>query len=51
MKGREPIALVSPRIRLPLRRLLERSVPQVTLLSFNEIIPGVEVEALGVVSK
>ncbi|RJX27852.1 MAG: flagellar biosynthesis protein FlhA [Dethiobacter sp.] len=50
MKGRQPIALVSPRIRLPLRRLLERSLPQVILLSFNEIISGVEVEALGVVN-
>ncbi|MCR3921375.1 MAG: flagellar biosynthesis protein FlhA [Firmicutes bacterium] len=50
MKGREPIALVSPRIRLPLRRLLERSLPQITLLSFNEIIPGVQVEAVGVVA-
>ena len=49
MKGKAPIALVSPRIRLPLRRLLERSLPQITLLSFNEIIPGLEVEAIGVV--
>ncbi|MBS4021275.1 MAG: flagellar biosynthesis protein FlhA [Dethiobacter sp.] len=51
MKGRQPIALVSPRIRLPLKRLLERSLPQLILLSFNEIIPGVEVEAVGMVSK
>ena len=49
MSGNQPIALVSPRIRLPLRRLLERSLPQMILLSFNEIVPGVEVEALGVV--
>ncbi len=51
IKGRQPIALVSPRIRLPLKRLLERSLPQVILLSFNEIIAGVEVEAMGVVNK
>lgn len=50
MKGRQPILLVSPRIRLPLRRLLERSLPQVVMLSFNEIIPGMEVEAVGVVN-
>lgn len=50
MKGRQPILLVSPRIRLPLRRLLERSLPQVVVLSFNEIIPGMEVEAVGVVN-
>lgn len=51
LMGRQPIALVSPRIRLPLRRLLERSLPQVVLLSFNEIIPGIEVESLGVVKR
>ncbi len=50
MKGRQPILLVAPRIRLPLRRLLERSLPQVVVLSFNEIIPGMEVEAVGVVN-
>lgn len=50
LRGKEPVALVSPRIRLPLRRLLERSLPQITLLSFNEIIPGVDVEVLGVVT-
>lgn len=50
MKGRQPILLVSPRIRLPLRRLLERSLSQIILLSFNEVIPGMEVEVLGVVN-
>lgn len=49
LAGRQPVALVSPRIRLPLRRLLERSLPQLVLLSFNEIVPGIEVESVGVV--
>jgi flagellar biosynthesis protein FlhA len=50
MQGYAPIALVTPRIRLPLRRLIERSLPNMTLLSYNEILPGMDVEAVGVVN-
>ena len=48
-KEQLPLLLVSPRIRLPLRRLLERALPQVVVLSFNEIVPGIDVEAVGAV--
>ena len=50
MMGINPVLLCSPRIRLPLRRLLERYLPHLTVLSLNEIIPGVEVEAVGTVN-
>ena len=48
--GISPVLLTSPNIRLPLRRLLERYLPDVPVMSINEIVPGVEVEAIGTVS-
>src|SRR5690606_26608647 len=45
--GRDPIILCSSRIRLALRRLLERRLPNVTVLSFAEITPQTAVEAAG----
>jgi flagellar biosynthesis protein FlhA len=49
LKGQTPVILVSSRIRLPLRRLLGRTLSQVAVLSYNEIVPGIEVQAAGVV--
>ena len=46
-RGREPVILCSSRIRLPLRRLLERRLPNVTVLSFAEVTAQTTVEALG----
>ncbi|MGE5594402.1 MAG: flagellar biosynthesis protein FlhA [Hyphomicrobiales bacterium] len=45
--GRDPIILCSSRIRLALRRLLERRLPNVTVLSFAEVTPQTAVEAAG----
>ena len=45
--GREPIILCSSRIRLALRRLIERRLPNVTVLSFAEVTPQTTVEATG----
>ncbi len=45
--GRDPIILCSSRIRLALRRLLERRLPNVVVLSFAEITPQTSVEAVG----
>ena len=45
--GRDPIILCSSRIRLALRRMLERRLPNVTVLSFAEITPQTAVEAAG----
>ena len=51
MQGRQPIVLTSSRIRLPFKRLTERFLPSLAVLSFNEIVPGVEVESVGMVSQ
>jgi flagellar biosynthesis protein FlhA len=45
--GREPVILCSSRIRLALRRLLERRLPNVAVLSFAEVTPQTQVEAVG----
>ena len=45
--GRDPIILCSSRIRLALRRLLERRLPNVVILSFAEVTPQTAVEAVG----
>ncbi len=45
--GRDPIVLCSSRIRLAFRRLLERRLPNVVVLSFAEVTPQTAVEAVG----
>ncbi|HNM78379.1 MAG TPA: flagellar biosynthesis protein FlhA, partial [Tepidiformaceae bacterium] len=45
--GRDPVILCSSRIRLALRRMLERRLPNVIVLSFAEVTPQTQVEAVG----
>jgi len=45
-----PVVLCSPGVRMYLRQLLERFLPNVTILSHNEIPPNVRVVSLGVVN-
>ncbi len=47
--GAEAVVLVNPQVRLYVRRVLERSLPGVTVLSYNEITPDVRVERVGTV--
>ncbi|OJU79957.1 MAG: flagellar biosynthesis protein FlhA [Solirubrobacterales bacterium 70-9] len=48
-QGGRPVLLCSARARRHLRRLCEQSLPQLTVCSYNEIVPGVRVENMGVV--
>ncbi len=48
--GLQPIALVSPRIRIHFRRLVEHAFPTLAVLSHNEIIPELEIETVGLVT-
>lgn len=48
--GFQPIILVPPEIRKPLRRILERDLKHVVILSYGEITPEVELEAVGMVN-
>ena len=47
--GDHPVLLTSSRIRRPLRRLTERSLPALPLLAFNEVASEVDVRAVGTV--
>lgn len=47
--GYQAIVLTSPAVRLYFRKLIERSVPGVVVLSHAEIEPNVEIQVLGVV--
>jgi len=44
-----PIVLVSPQVRMALKRLTERAIPRLIVLSYNEISPDIQVNAVGTV--
>ncbi|MEA2222466.1 MAG: flagellar biosynthesis protein FlhA [Solirubrobacteraceae bacterium] len=48
-RGRRPVLLCSARVRRHLRRLCEQTLPQLAVCSYNEIVPGIRVETIGVV--
>jgi len=45
--GCEPVLLVSSSLRLPLRRLLDRYLPSMAVLAYNEVAAKAEVEFVG----
>jgi flagellar biosynthesis protein FlhA len=47
--GRSAVILCSPQIRMALRRMIESSLPHVAVMSFNEIVQGITVEAVALV--
>lgn len=47
--GSQPVILASAHLRLALRRLLERTFPQINVLSYNEVVPGVNARSVGMV--
>lgn len=44
-----PVVLVSPQIRMALKRLTERAIPKLIVLSYNEISVDTQVKAVGTV--
>ncbi|MGZ0049738.1 flagellar biosynthesis protein FlhA [Brevibacillus gelatini] len=48
--GQQPIILASPAIRMYLRQLVERMMPDVPVLSYSELEPNVEVQSVGMVN-
>ncbi len=46
----QPVLVCMAALRLPLRRLTERSMPHLVILSYNEIVPNTEVRAIGSVT-
>jgi flagellar biosynthesis protein FlhA len=47
--GLLPVILTSPNVRRYVRQLLGRYLPQIVVLSYNEIAEGVKVQSLGVI--
>jgi flagellar biosynthesis protein FlhA len=48
-RGLLPVLLTSPTVRRYVRQLVGRYVPQLAVLSYNEIAEGVKVQSLGVI--
>ncbi len=45
--GVQPVLLCNARLRLPFRRMIERMLPQIAVLSYNEIGPSIKATAVG----
>ncbi|KSU85085.1 flagellar biosynthesis protein FlhA [Fictibacillus enclensis] len=48
--GQLPVLLCSPAVRMYVRQLLERHLPDLVILSYNELEPDLEVQSVGVVN-
>ena len=48
--GKQPVIIASPVVRLYFKRLTEHAIPGLTVLSYNELDPSIEVNAIGMVS-
>jgi len=46
----KPVILGSPRLRPHFKRFTERSFPDLAVLSYNEIVPQVKVQSIGMIS-
>ena len=48
--GKTPIVLASPVVRLYFKRLTEQVFPGLVVLSYNELDPGLEIQAVGMIN-
>tara|TARA_Y100001970_G_scaffold113592_1_gene141667 strand:+ start:6195 stop:8243 length:2049 start_codon:yes stop_codon:yes gene_type:complete len=46
---KQPVSLCSPRLRTHFKRFTERNYPSLSVLSYNEVIPQVKVQSIGVI--
>lgn len=44
--GHAPVILTSPNIRLAFKRIIAAALPKVAVISFNELIPNIEIESI-----
>jgi flagellar biosynthesis protein FlhA len=47
--GRSAVVLCGPQVRAAVRKMIEVSIPHAAVLAYNEIVPEVSVEAVGLV--
>jgi flagellar biosynthesis protein FlhA len=45
----QPIVLCSAHLRMHVKKLVDRFIPNLTVLSYDEIMPGVKIQSIGVV--
>ena len=48
---KDAVCLCSPRLRPHLKKFTERNYPSLSVLSYNEVIPQVKVQSIGVISE
>ncbi len=48
--GQQPIVIASPGVRPYFKRITEQAVPELVVLSYNELDPNVEVQSVGMVT-
>ncbi|MGI6119828.1 MAG: flagellar biosynthesis protein FlhA [Desulfosporosinus sp.] len=48
-KGYTPVVVCAPLVRINLKRVTERQLPQIIVLSYNELVQGIQVQAVGMV--
>jgi flagellar biosynthesis protein FlhA len=48
--GRRPVVLCSSRVRRHVRRLAEQAFPQLAVVAYNEVVPGIRIETAGLVT-
>lgn len=49
-KGELPLVLCSPTVRGQFKRLTESSFPDLVVMSYNEIVPGIEIRSSGMIT-
>jgi flagellar biosynthesis protein FlhA len=49
LQGYTPVVVCAPLVRINLKRVTERQIPQLLVLSYNELVQGVQVQAVGMV--
>ena len=47
--GNQPVILCSSPIRLIFRKLIERTYPQITIMSYNEVTNNVKAKSVGII--
>ena len=48
---KSPVSLCSPRLRAHLKKFTERNYPSLAVLSYNEVIPQIKVQSIGVIKE
>ena len=47
--GYPPVLLCSSKIRMPVRKILERALPQMSVLSYNEVPSSIDAQSVAMI--